>query len=115
MQISDSEYSEESLGDFVERSIEAHANSAEELAELALVRREMAIFRQDWEAYFPNQPSDLFTAYKKYLEARYDAAFVLAHGAEMGMPDDLFHTRLRSVDNRRVETLRALKSEDSLF
>jgi hypothetical protein len=96
------------LETFVTETLDHHSNTVESLSDAPAVRREMASFRQDWEPYFPHHKPALYQAMQAYLEARYDAAFVIANGEEMGMPPSLVETRLRSIRNRRAELERAL-------
>lgn len=99
----------ETLRRTVQEALGDHRNDAEELANSDEVRRQMTSFRQDWEWFFAQAPDPLYTAYLAYLEARYDAAYVVAFGKEMGMPDSLLQTRLEAVKNRRAEVLRQLE------
>ena len=112
LQITDPVFKPNALRDTVADALEQHRNTAEELADAAAIRKQMTSFRQDWEPYFTESTPLLYQAYLAYLEARYDAAFVVEHGEEMGMPESLLESRLKSVENRRSELMKVLYDND---
>lgn len=107
----DPPFEPEALRAVVEHGLATHQNTPEELSDASQIRTEMTSFRLDWEPYFKSSPPPLFTDFLEYLEARYDAAFVADHGAEMGMPASLLESRLKAIQNRRDELEEVIRSE----
>lgn len=66
-------------------------------------RRRLSIARQDWEPFFLNDQPALYQAYRDYLTARFDAAFAIVNGSELGIGPDMIESRLTGVANRRQE------------
>jgi hypothetical protein len=110
LEIHNPNFEPEALRKAVNSALKRHENTPEELAEAVDIRRQMTSFRQDWEPYFIGPSPPLFEAFSAYLEARYDAAFVVANGKEMGMPESVLQSRLKSIENRRSELLRVLQN-----
>lgn len=109
LEIKESIFKPANLQESVLTALAQHQNKAEELSDANSIRRDMTSFRQDWEPYFSGPKPELFEAFLAYLEARYDAAFVVAYGKDMGMPESLLDARLKAVDNRKNEVLTLLK------
>jgi hypothetical protein len=101
--IKNPEFEPDALRETVENALEQHQNTPEELAIAADARRQMTSFRHDWEPHFTSPAPAIFEAFLAYMEARYDAAFVVEHGEEMGMPESILESRLKSIDNRKSE------------
>ncbi len=65
--------------------------------------------RQDWEPFFLADQPPLYRAYFEYLDARFDAAFAIVNGPELGMGEDIVKSRLKGVANRREELRQTLE------
>lgn len=105
-------YEPEILRKSIQAELAQHENSEQGLLDATAVRQDMTSFRHDWEPYFSSQKSELYQANLAYLEARYDAAFVVAYGKDMGMPESLLDSRLKAVENRKNVVLTLLKSTE---
>lgn len=114
MEIKKPDYQPWMLVDFVRTALAKHSNSREELSELPVVKLEMTSFRQDWEPYFPHQKPGLYEAFRAYLEARFDAAYVVSNREQLGMPESRVEERLRAVEDRKSELMKVLEAEPEL-
>lgn len=102
-------FSEAQLQAAVKQFLRNHAD--QELADPVTVRTYMSATRQDWEPFFMADIPPLYRAYLYYLEARFDAAFAVAHAKELGIGPELVKARITSVGNRRQELEAALRGE----
>lgn len=107
------EYRRQDLMNVLAAGLKSHKDDREELADLNAVKTEMASFRVDWEPFFPDAKPRLYQAYRAYLESRFDAAFALNNGQELGMPESLIQERMEAVQSHRKEVEQALQSPDS--
>ena len=110
LEFKESSFDPSKLRDGIVTALSQQTNKTEELSDANSVRREMTSFRHDWEPYFAGPKPELFEAFLAYLEARYDAAFVVAYGKEMGMPESLLDSRLTALENSKNEVLISLNS-----
>ena len=106
------EFSEDKFRSTITELLETQSDEATQLENLAEVRRVMSGFRLDWGPYFPHAKPALYQATLDYLEARYDASFVIVNGEEMGMPETLLDQRLEAVQNRRKRLQNLLENGD---
>lgn len=112
MEFSSVEFDPAALKSEIARVLKNHqATEGVELDDLRVVRTEMTSFRQDWEPYFPHSKPPIYEAFRKYLEARFDASFAINNAEQMGMPQSLIDSRVDSVSNRRAELLPLLEEE----
>lgn len=102
-------YHEESLRQEIERVLRANTDSKDELSSPDESRQQMGVARQDWEPFFLADTPPIYRPYLAYLESRFDAAFAVAHGEELGIGPELVEARLRSVKYRRDELEAALQ------
>ncbi len=105
------EFREENLRQEVLDALSGFADTRAELSSPDQARRQMSATRQDWEPFFLADVPPLYRSYLAYLEARFDAAFAVAHGEEMGIGPELVEARLRSVGYRRDELKAALEGK----
>jgi hypothetical protein len=100
------EFDEARLREEVDAVLSDDEDSREALSDAGVAKLAMSVARQDWEPFFAADKPPLYRAYLAYLEARYDAAFAIANGEELGMGPDVVASRLAAVANRRDELRR---------
>jgi hypothetical protein len=106
------EFEEAVLREEIDAVLRDNEDSLAALNDVAAAKLAMNVARQDWEPFFA--PDDeqgaagpaLYKAYIGYLEARFDAAFAIVNGPELGMGADVVESRLRGVAIRRDELRR---------
>lgn len=107
------QYRQQDLMNVLSEGLKRHKDDREELSDFAAVKTEMAVFRVDWEPFFPDAKPRLYEAYRGYLESRFDASFALTNGKDLGMPESLIQERMEAVKGHRSEVERALESPNS--
>ena len=95
------------LTDEIQSALRELEDSEEGLTDFEGARLALNTARQDWEPFFLADKPPLYRAYHEYLDARFDAAFAIVNGPELGMGEDIIKSRLKGVSNRR-EALRQM-------
>lgn len=101
-------FEESALRAEIDEVLQANEDRAETLTDLESARLDLNVARQDWEPFFAADKPPLYRAYIDYLEARYDAVFVVVAGPESGLGPDVVESRMQGLINRRDALRREL-------
>ena len=96
-------YKEVALKGEAQQVLDRNRDTEESLQSLDRAKLDLNVARQDWEPFFSTEKPALYQAYIDYLEARYDATYVIVAGRELGMGRDVLESRMQALSNRRDE------------